>query len=156
MSLTLSLVPLVIAIGASLSSASVGILTAQTGGAVSERGGLPEVETIFQDSALLVKTLTEHGIAVDAVSDDEFIAETESGRLHYYRRAAEGPFLLKASDVSDLQELLDSLDALENEYGRNVQKFTYDKILCSLAEHGMTLESEEVLEDDSILLTLNV
>ena len=55
-----------------------------------------------------------------------------------------------------MRELLDSVDELENEYGRNVQTFTYNKVMTSLYEHGMTVDQEEVLEDDSILLTLNV
>ena len=154
MSLTLTLVPLAIAINMSLAAsaaASIGIFTAG-----SSCADLPCVETIFMDGDLLAKTMREHGLHVKTVSENEYTIETESGILHYFRASGDVPFMLEVTGVKDLQELLDSLDSLENEYGRNVQKFTYDKVMCSLAEHGMGIESEEVLEDDSILLTLNV
>lgn len=154
MSLTLTLVPLAIAINMSLAAsaaASIGIFTAG-----SSCADLPCVETIFMDGDLLAKTMREHGLHVKTVSENEYTIETESGTLHYFRASGDVPFMLEVTGVKDLQELLDSLDSLENEYGRNVQKFTYDKVMCSLAEHGMSIESEEVLEDDSILLTLNV
>jgi pentatricopeptide repeat protein len=63
---------------------------------------------------------------------------------------------LEVKGVKDMQDLKSSLDALENEYGRNVQAFTYNRVMCSLVEHGMGIEAEEVLEDDSIVLTLRL
>ena len=76
--------------------------------------------------------------------------------LRYFRQDNTQPFMLQISHVSNMRELLDSVDELENEYGRNVQTFTYNKVMTSLHEHGMTVEQEEILEDDSIVLTLNV
>ena len=66
------------------------------------------------------------------------------------------PFSLQLRNISNMHELLDSVDELENEYGRNVQTFTYNKVMTGLIEHGMTVDTEEILEDDSILLTLNL
>ena len=68
-----------------------------------------------------------------------------------------GPSLGDISkDISDMRQLLSSVDELNNEYGRNVQTFTYHKVMEGLIEHGMTVDTEEILEDDSIVLTLNV
>lgn len=72
------------------------------------------------------------------------------------RHDAQSPFLLELQNVHDMQQLLDSLDSLENEYKKNVQAFTYDRVMASLEEHGMCAESESVLDDESILLTLSL
>ena len=79
-------------------------------------------------------------------------APTFSAEEGFYAK----PFLLELKDISDMRELLNSVDELNNEYGRNVQTFTYNKVMEGLIEHGMTVDTEEILEDDSIVLTLNV
>ena len=153
MSLTLTLIPVAVAVGMSLGSSSVAALTHLRG-----KGGmdLEPVETAFQDGTLLCKTLNEHGLNVEQISENEYVIQCEAGTLHYCRAGAGLPFSLEVKGVRDMDELLSSLDSLENEYRRNVQAFTYDKVMSSLAEHGMTVDNEEVLEDDSILLTLRV
>ncbi len=47
------------------------------------------------------------------------------------------------------------LEELNEEYGLNVQTYTYEHVKENL-EEGMPIESEEVLEDNSILLTINL
>lgn len=153
MSLTLTLIPVAIAVGMSLGSSSIAALTSLKGCGGHDLG---PVETRFADCELLQKTLNEHGLIVKRLSENEYIIETEAGTLHYFRTSFDTPFMLEAKGVKDLQGLLSSLDSLENEYGRNVQAFTYGRVMRSLEEHGMSVASEEVLEDDSILLTLRL
>ncbi len=153
MSLTLTLIPVAVAVGMSLSSSSIAALTSLRG---KKTQSFDPVETTFADAALLLKTLGEHGLQVQQHGENEFVVQTESGTLRYFRTQAEAPFYLELSGVSDLDGLLDSLDSLENEYRRNVQAFTYDKVKSYLAEHGMTLEQESVMDDESILLTLSL
>lgn len=154
MSLTLTLLPAAIALSTTLSSTAVGLLTS-----VDLKDGcpdLPAVDTVFLDGSLLLQTLQEHGFQVDQLSEDEYTVQTEAGFLRYFRSAAGAPFQVEAKRIKDPRQLLQSLDLLENEYGRNVQRFTYETVRCNLKEHGMSLESEEVLEDDTILLTLSL
>lgn len=153
MSVTLTLVPLAVAVGISL-TASAAVMLKQHNPQQEEQ--LPPLETAFQDADLLVKTLSQHGLQVQVISDNEMIVRSESGTLRYFRQDASQPFLLEMKDISNMRELMDSVDELANEYGRNVQTFTYSKVMTGLMEHGMTLDSEEVLEDDSIVLTLNL
>ncbi len=47
------------------------------------------------------------------------------------------------------------LEELNEEYGLNVQSYTYEHVKDNL-EEGMSIESEEVLEDNTIVLTINV
>ena len=152
MSVTLTLVPLAVAVGISLSAAS-SVLISQHKDVQEE---LPALETAFLDSELLVKTLTQHGLQVRQLGENELVVSSESGTLRYFRQEAGRPFLLELKDITDMRQLLSSVDELNNEYGRNVQTFTYNKVMEGLIEHGMTVDTEEILEDDSILLTLNV
>lgn len=153
MSMVITMIPMAVAIGVSLSSSAVMAVTSQ-----KHKGGcdLDAVETIFCDGSLLVKTLAEHGLNVQQLGENEFVVETESGLLHFFRNSEEVPFSLEVKGVQDTDELFGALESFENEYGRNVQKFTYDNVLASLEEHGMSIQEEEILEDESILLTLSV
>lgn len=153
MSVTLTLVPLAIAVGISLTAASTSLLSQHRNTAVEN---IPPLETAFTDANLLHKTLTQHGLQVQTTHENELIVRSPSGVLRYFRHNNTQPFSLQMSNISNMRELLDSVDELENEYGRNVQTFTYNKVMTSLHEHGMTVDQEEVLEDDSILLTLNL
>lgn len=153
MSVTLSLVPLAIAVGMSLGTSTIAAVTSLT-----DKSGqsIDPVCTIFNDSSILLTTLNEHGLQVKKVSENEFVVSTESGTLRYFRTDKEQPFFLEASGIKNIGELMASLDQLENEYGRNVQAFTYNRVMTSLEEHGMSVVSEEILEDETIMLTLQV
>lgn len=153
MSVTLTLVPLAVAVGISLTAASTAILTQHKDRANMQ---IPPLETAFMDVNVLNKTLTQHGLHVQIISDNDILVRSDSGELHYFRNDESTAFSLELRNISNMRELLDSVDELEKEYGYNVQSFTYNKVMTGLIEHGMTVQSEEVLEDDSILLTLNV
>lgn len=47
-----------------------------------------------------------------------------------------------------------TLSSIDKEYKRCIQTQTYEKIMSKAEEKGLTVESEEVLEDDSITITL--
>ena len=154
MSCIIAMIPLAVAINATLLSASAAVLAESRSDRAENR--LPALETAFADKELLCKTLTQHGLQVAKKSENEMLVTTEAGTLRYFREGEGMPFYLELSDITNLQQLQESLEELENEYGRNVQTFTYHKVMQGLAEHGMCLDSEEILEDDSIVLTLNL
>lgn len=64
--------------------------------------------------------------------------------------------MMSIKGIRDMDRLIADLKEFEEEYGRNVQDYTYHKILQAMEEHGLSLKEEEVLEDDSILLTLRI
>ena len=153
MSCVITLVPIVVAMSATMTSSAIGVMTATACEGADE---LPVVETPFLSAELLLKTLNEHGLHAEQTDADTYAVQTESGRIRYFQTEENTPFLMEVTGVADLGELLDELDLLENEYRRNVQTYTYHKVMESMAEHGMSLREEEVMEDDSILLTLRV
>jgi hypothetical protein len=52
------------------------------------------------------------------------------------------------------RETYESLSLMDEEYRRCVQTNTYEKLLKRAKEKNMTIESEEVMEDNSIVITL--
>ena len=153
MSMTITLVPLAIAMTMSLTSTSLSTLLALQG---KPLGDLEPLETQFADETLLLQTLREHGMNVQTNGNGEYLVQTDCGRLHYLRKEANGPYYLQIENVTNMAGLLESIDSLENEYGRNVQKFTYDRVLHSIRDYGMSVEEQTVMEDESIVLRLRV
>jgi len=151
--MVITLVPLAVAATMSLTSSSLSVLLALQG---KPLGDLEPLETQFADETLLLQTLREHGMQVQNAGEGAYVVETDCGRLRYLRKTAAGPYYVQIENVADMQGLLASIDSLENEYGRNVQTFTYDRILHSAGDYGMAVEEQTVLEDDSILLRLKL
>ena len=117
---------------------------------------LPEkIPTAFADGELLLQTLREHGCRVDAVNENKYVVVTACGNLRYEREEIGAPFYLMLDEVSDVRGLMENIRTLEVEYGRNVQEYTYNHIKENLTD-DMKIVSEEVLEDDSLLLTINI
>lgn len=150
MSMTMTLVPLVIALGSTVSTASLAALCKEKGKSVSG------ISTVFTDRELLIKTLREHGLCTLEKGTDHIVVMTAEGEIHYERTAEGEQYVLRARGVNDMERLSAEIKEFEDEYGRNVQAYTYNKIMEALDEHGLSLQTEEVLEDDSIVLTLTL
>ena len=150
MSMTMTLVPLVIALGSTVSTASLAALCTQ------KTGKLTDLKTTFTDNRLLLATLREHGLNPTKTGEEHIEVITPQGVLCYERSSSDEPYILNARNVHNMTELTRELKMFEEEYGRNVQSYTYNRILESLTEHGLVLQEEEVMEDDTIVLTLNV
>ena len=153
MSLSITLIPLAI---------TVLMVAKQASEDVSEKlkesqiKNIPcDIETIFTDSTLLHKTLFEHGMSVTEVDDNNIKATCPESSLAFTRSNSAEPFHLKLSSSQEIDALKSDLDDLREEYGFNVQSFTYEHVKENL-DDGMTIESEEVLDDNSILLTINL
>ena len=71
------------------------------------------------------------------------------------RADASQAFDLYLDEIEDVNGLLENIKSFEVDYGRNVQAYTYNHIKENLSA-GMTIDSEEVLDDDSLVLTIRV
>ena len=115
-----------------------------------------EFETGFMDKDLLVKTLSEHGI--QDLSEDEFGKIT--GRLDGYKfslqkPADDKPYSLKIS-AKEGENIEEAANDLNSEYALNVQEDTYLSMIENLKNNNMDVESEEVMDDNTIVLTVNL
>ena len=122
-----------------------------------------EYNTAFMDESLLKKTLEEHGCVNFKKSDsDFFVCEYYDFQLEFYRKNQQTPYcmLLRCNqELNEYNELVDLPNfflELQDEYKQNAQQKTYDTIKQRLTKHHLSIEDEEILEDDSIMLTVNL
>jgi len=114
------------------------------------------METIFNDLSLLEQTLREHGFAVAVMSENQLICQAGQARLDYSRYTAGEPFWVSVSGVNNVDNFISEMDCFEREYKQNVQSYTYNKLMENLNESNMSVAEEAVLEDNSILLTIDI
>ena len=185
MSISLLLLPVAIALGSTVSAATVTATASVVGAAVGviaskavlavaaevnarhldhlrelyQKGQsteIPPMESIFTDIILLEKTLREHGLAVEIISENKLVCAVGGTQLEYERNAAGEPFFVTVKGVEDAQRFFEEMECFEREYRQNVQSFTYSKLMDSLAQNHMKVAEETVLEDNSILLTIDL
>ncbi|MDR0515005.1 MAG: hypothetical protein LBG81_07590 [Coriobacteriaceae bacterium] len=122
----------------------------------SQNKVLPPVETVFNDAALLQKTLVEHGLAVTFVSENRLLCQVGNVTFDYLRETVGQPFKVTISGLQDTDAFLNELECLETEYRQNVQSYTYNKLIENLSGTSMRISEEAVLEDNSLLLTIDI
>lgn len=159
MSISTVLIPLAIALAASVpGSLLLAFDAARDGGDPSGAAGvnIGQLPTPFCSASLLCKTLREHGLPVAEISGMHVVSSVANVELHYTRQLESEPFMLELRGVRDPAALRSELECFEREYRENVQTYTYDKLVQSLATNRMTVETETVLPDNSILITVDI
>ncbi len=114
------------------------------------------LETPFMDKNLLIKTLKEHGVRGLSESDYGVITcYTGSYELKFERNSEKKPYYLviKCLDTDDAES---KLTELGNEYTVNVQEESYNNIVAKLKENNMQIENEEIYDDNTIVITVNL
>ena len=112
--------------------------------------------TNYTDKGVLYNVLVEHG-AQDIEENGENISCTLYGMIMYYIKDPDtNGYNLEITQVADLSECEDTIKDLNDEYGMNMQEITYNKIKERLEKENLRLESEEILDDNSIVLTIEV
>jgi len=152
MSISLVLVPLAVALTVTLKETALDQMKKQRG----SKDKLESLQTDFTNCELLSKTLQEHGLPVSIISDNCISVKIEKYELVYERPNSDEAFMVSARDWDGAEELMRHIDSLGKEYKSNVQTYTYDRLIQNLSGSDMTIESETVLEDNSILLTINI
>ena len=104
---------------------------------------------------MLLKTLNEYGLTPKKTTSNCFAVKFADGDIIYNRPSANEAFSMTVRNIRDKDKLIKDLLDIEQEYNGNVQEYTYQRVLNNLP-NGMTIENEEVLEDDSILITLSI
>ncbi len=112
-------------------------------------------DTRFNDSDLLLKTLGEYGLCPQQISPNCFSVKFADGDIIYERTSEDAPFTMTVKNIKDMDGLIEELTDIEQVYDGNVQEYTYQRVLNNLPK-GMAIEQEQVMEDDSIVLTLSV
>ena len=154
MSMVLTLASAAILAGVTLSGTSLMTVVAKVsdGVPINNTEGL---DTMFVDCQVLIDTLNGFDCHIKQVDENTIYVQTTAGNLRYARNNNTEAFKLYLNEVRNVDALYENIKQLEVDYGRNVQSYTYAHIKENLSK-GMQIESEEVLEDDTLFLTINV
>lgn len=152
MSLTMVLIPMAVALCVSSAETVVAI---KEKCARTSMGEVEDIQTRFTDDLLLYETLIQHGVKITVRDENHIEAIFQMGKIIYHRDSVGQNYKMKIVDVLNVDDLVFNLDLLEKEYDSNVQSYTYNRVISNIPDN-MKINSEEVLEDDSILITIAV
>lgn len=111
-------------------------------------------ETQFKNVNLLQKSLQDFGCSF-ALEGEQ--VQSSYGRANLIFKPDEqgvfNAYLIRDASVEDTQTFLVDL---HDQYKRLVQQQSYETLLRRANEQGMVLEREEILEDNSVVLTFTV
>lgn len=113
-------------------------------------------KTNYTDKGILLNTLTEHGAEGITEASDRIKCRLYGMEMSYYKKEGSNGYMLEVTQVSDKAECEGVINDLNDEYGLNIQEMTYNKIKERLDSENMRLESETVMEDNSIVLTIEI
>jgi hypothetical protein len=99
------------------------------------------------------RALEEYGCR--NVGGEENVEASLGGREILFEQAEGGTFegLFTGIDEAAAESFVSDV---EREYTRLLQARTYERVLAGAAEHGYTVESEHVEDDNSLVVTLRV
>ena len=112
-----------------------------------------QYKTIFKDEQLLIKTISEHGVKNITSENGKIYGELEGLKFEFLKDN-EGIYEMHITHREN--EDLNVVEDLKDEYQLNVQEQSYMNIKKNLEKHNMQIDSEEVLEDNSIMITVNL
>jgi hypothetical protein len=143
MSVVIALIPVALAVAAS---------AAARRRAEEEGHATLAIQTRMRDDELIVRALEMMGC--DAELDASGVRATRNEFEFTFSRGVDG--VLEARFGPDVapDEAEAFVHDLDREYTRLVQERVYRRVIERAREYGMALESEEIQEDDSIVLTL--
>jgi hypothetical protein len=111
--------------------------------------------TNIVDKTLLLKTLKEYGVYCTELSNEDIECKVEDCILTFHKEG-ETNYEVEVIGAVSLRGAHQHLTIIDEEYKQNVQEYTYQKVVKKLESSDMYIEKEEVLEDNSILLTITI
>ena len=112
-------------------------------------------ETPFMDKSILMKTLEEHGVKNIAEWENGLSGEVDNYKLIFEKDSEGKPYNVKIRCLEQ-DNAEEKIGDLSSEYAMNVQEDAYLHIIDKLKENNMQIEEEEVMDDNTIVLTVNI
>lgn len=112
-------------------------------------------ETPFMDKDILKKTLKEHGVKIVSEWENGIAGDIDNFKLSFEKPEKDKPYnlIISCLEQDDAEEKNNNLNS---EYSMNVQEDVYLHIIEKLKENNMQIDNEEVMEDNTIVLTVNI
>lgn len=120
----------------------------------------PQIKTFkyptnFNDEDLLIKTLTEYGADPIKDSSGDIIIKLAGNEFKFHKIGQE-PYEAEIKSTGDQKQIYNHLSLIDGDYKSNVQDYTYENLKKRLNDRNLNIESEEVLDDNSIVITVNI
>ena len=111
-------------------------------------------ETTIMNKEVLMKTLEEHG-AVNIIEKGEKI-ECDCEAFHIaFNKKSNNPYSMTIT-YNQEYKLKEFVEDIGNEYTLNAQEISYNQIKQRLEEKQLEIEEEEIYDDNTIVLTVNL
>lgn len=113
-----------------------------------------EFKTVIMDKEVLIKTLEEHG-ATNITEDENTIScLCEEFQITFIQKG-KAPYVMYITynQEKGLNELVENLGS---EYATNAQEISYNKIKERLEKQNLEITEEEVFDDNTIVLTVDL
>ncbi|MCM3443103.1 DUF1257 domain-containing protein [Metabacillus halosaccharovorans] len=114
-----------------------------------------KIQTVMKQQHLLQKALQQYGCEINEMNHQNY--QTIVGDINiYFQQNDSGVFEAVFDKSVAKEDAVEFLDHLHSEYKYLIQQETYKRLLKQASEKGLELESEEIQQDRSIVLTFNV
>lgn len=115
-----------------------------------------EFQTVIIDKDVLLKTLQEHGATdISVLEKDSIVCDCEAFHIMFERTEPNKPYKMKVS-YNDDYNLNEFIENIGSEYASNAQEISYNKIKERLAQQNLEISDEEIYDDNTIVLTVNL
>lgn len=111
--------------------------------------------TNFNDMSLLKAVLADHSVSYQA-EGEKLICQVDGKQLVFSQPAENGMIVVEVATNEPLLDIYNQISMLDEDYQSKVQEKTYLTFIQQAKERGFVVEQEEVLEDHSIMLTVDV
>ncbi|MDD4279129.1 MAG: hypothetical protein PHX74_05265 [Candidatus Sumerlaeales bacterium] len=112
--------------------------------------------TSFTDGDLLIKALADKGFSVKPDPDGNIICAVDAKSALCFRPVENGPYSVEVKNIDDLSQVHRELVELDGHYRQLIQQRTVQNIKNRAKSRNMTIESETVMQDQSVVIVLNV
>ena len=112
------------------------------------------IETEIMDTNALIKTLEEHGAENISQEGDNISCNIGNYQFFFFKEVS-SPYVMKIqySDEAGLNHIVDDINS---EYRANAQEISYNKIKERLEAKNLSIDEEEIYDDNTIVLTVNL
>lgn len=117
-----------------------------------------ELKTTIVNKDTLIKTLQEHGAYIMESENDYVLCSIEDFTLKFEKNSTieTDPYYLTIEYRNGENKLDSLIENISSEYIQNVQEASYNKIKERIGENNFTIEEEEIYDDDTIVITVNL
>ena len=114
-----------------------------------------ELKTNIVSKDVLLKTLKEHGAEINEIRFDTINCSIENLNMKFTKNFKDEPYSLYV-EYNDENDINFVVKEISEEYTVNAQEASYNHIMENIKTQNLSVEQEEILEDNTIVLTVNL